>query len=129
MASKKTPSAPRRVAPSATQRGLILEKTGGHCHLCGGPAGDDWHADHVVPHMRGGSSDLSNLLPSCRECNGLRSAKSPEGIRKRFRLGVYAWPEVKKGTRTGRKLKILMDMKIAANVRKRRNSNDRKKDA
>lgn len=119
MASKKTPKAPRRVAPSATRRDLILKKTGGYCHLCGGPAGEDWHADHVVPHMRGGSSDLSNLLPSCRECNGLRSAKSPEGIRKRFRLGVYAWPEVREETRIGRKLKILVDKKIAANARKR----------
>lgn len=128
MADEKTPNAPKRFALTAKQRDVILKKTGGHCHLCGGPAGDDWQADHVVPQMRGGTSDLSNLLPSCSECNGLRSAKSPEGIRKRFRLGVYAWPEVKKGTRTGRKLKSLVDKKIAANARKRRKSKDREKD-
>jgi 5-methylcytosine-specific restriction endonuclease McrA len=113
-------SAQRRHRLDAQQRELILAKTGGNCHLCGGPAGKNWEADHVVPHMRGGSTDLSNLLPSCQECNGLRSAKSAEGIRKRFRLGVYAWPQVKAKTGLGRKLRALLDKKIAANEQKRK---------
>jgi len=119
MGTKQAASAQKRRAPTRKKRDLIFEKTGGNCHVCGGPAGEGWHADHVVPHKRGGTSKLSNLLPSCRECNGLRSAGKPGGIRESFRIGVYARRHMKNETRLGRKLKALLDKRLKANELRR----------
>lgn len=47
---------------------LVLGNTCAYC----GRAGDDrlLEPDHVVPLSRGGYNGLTNLLPSCRSCNG-----------------------------------------------------------
>jgi len=37
--------------------------------------------DHVVPRVSGGSSDINNLLPSCRSCNSSKRHKSLEDYR------------------------------------------------
>lgn len=44
----------------------IVLATGDPCHWCGAPAQT---ADHLLPLSRGGTSDLDNLVPSCKPCN------------------------------------------------------------
>jgi HNH endonuclease len=41
------------------------------CHWCGQPA---TQADHLTPVARGGSNELSNLVPACQHCNLSRQA-------------------------------------------------------
>lgn len=50
----------------------IVELHGGRCAYCAAPATE---RDHVVPVSRGGANDASNVVPSCRSCNGSKSDK------------------------------------------------------
>lgn len=34
--------------------------------------------DHIIPEVRGGSSDDDNLTTACRPCNGSKGARTPE---------------------------------------------------
>jgi len=43
------------------------------CHWCGINAASE--ADHLIETDRGGTSELSNLVPSCRKCNATRGNK------------------------------------------------------
>jgi 5-methylcytosine-specific restriction endonuclease McrA len=43
------------------------------CHWCGVNAGVE--ADHLIETDRGGTSELDNLVPSCRKCNATRGNK------------------------------------------------------
>lgn len=49
----------------------------GACFYCGIllPLGARWHADHVVPHARGGRTVLLNGVVACPRCNRRKSAK------------------------------------------------------
>ena len=44
----------KRSALTKKQRDVVLEKTDGHCHICGIKLGREWQADHVNPHSAGG---------------------------------------------------------------------------
>lgn len=51
------------------------------CWICGLPftdPNDPAVADHVVPRIRGGSDDLSNLRAAHRTCNGRRGQRLGE---------------------------------------------------
>lgn len=50
-------------------REAVFRKSGGSCHHCGEKLSDGWHIDHLVPVVRGGLSNLSNLVASCPPCN------------------------------------------------------------
>lgn len=59
-------------------RDLVLTKNDGRCVYCGDPADT---IDHVIPRSKGGTDDLDNLVPACRDCNsrkGNRLDWSPE---------------------------------------------------
>ena len=45
-------------------------RASGRCHYCEGqfPA-RELTMDHVVPHVRGGRTAKSNVVPCCKECN------------------------------------------------------------
>lgn len=60
---------------SKLQRDEILRRSNGHCVGCGTPLGADWHADHIVPHARGGRTEVINGQALCRPCNSRKSAK------------------------------------------------------
>ncbi len=47
---------------------LIREMYDGRCYYCG-KAGKKLHKEHRVPLARGGSNDISNIVPSCEPCN------------------------------------------------------------
>jgi 5-methylcytosine-specific restriction enzyme A len=72
--------------PTAAQRGygaewrrVSAQVTAGAvaCHWCGGgfTADNPVTADHIVPKARGGTNDLSNLVPACRRCNSRRGGE------------------------------------------------------
>ena len=61
-----------RIAPSKRQREMIRQKTGGLCHICGGPLGERWVADHVKPVAKGGAS--SPTITDCAISDNLAAA-------------------------------------------------------
>lgn len=38
---------------------------------------DKLTADHIVPLLRGGSNDISNIIPACMSCNAAKGATTP----------------------------------------------------
>lgn len=63
----------------------ILAQLGGYydgvivCRYCRRPLDlSDAALDHAVPFARGGSPDLSNIEPICRECNDRKGGLLPE---------------------------------------------------
>ncbi len=86
-------------------RKLIRAKTGGHCHVCGGPLGPKWAADHVRPRARGGKDAADNYLPACGICNGVRWHRKSRVIRRMLRLGAYLLPQIEARTDLGKKVR------------------------
>lgn len=67
---------------SHEQRLAIFRRDGGICQLqlrCNGikVAWDHWHADHKIPHSRGGKSIVSNGQVACPDCNFAKGASTP----------------------------------------------------
>lgn len=83
------------------QREQIAKRFNGRCAYCGKPLGENWHADHVEPLLRGwspqgaktlgvsqGADAPDNIVPSCATCN-LRKSKMSVGL---FRHEIRALP-------------------------------------
>ena len=63
---------------AAARRELLADNP--LCHWgCGRMATE---ADHIVPHVLGGSNDITNLTPSCKPCNASRGAILGNQLRK-----------------------------------------------
>lgn len=62
---------PKRTTVKQSVRLEIFARDKGICRHCGGQLrpNDSWHIDHLVPVVKGGSSDPANLALSCRACN------------------------------------------------------------
>lgn len=61
------------------QRFLILHRDKGICQLCHEPVdGDNWHADHIVPHSRGGPTSIENGQLLHVNCNLHKGASLAE---------------------------------------------------
>ena len=73
---------------SKKTREAVYAKYDGHCAYCGRSiAIRDMQVDHFRPLRAwdggdAGSSDLSNLMPSCRMCNHYKRANSLETFRR-----------------------------------------------
>lgn len=95
---KSNSQANKRRSPSRKQREMIYAKTGGVCHLCGGKIEEQeqWQADHVFPHVHGGTNSLDNFLPAHSSCNRSRWLYSPEEFQVIFELGVWMKTKVEK---------------------------------
>src|SRR5690348_1238381 len=67
-------------------RAAVWDKTGGLCWYCGNPTNPyrDFSVDHFVPVKNGGAHLISNLVPSCRRCNGLKGCGSLEELRQKL---------------------------------------------
>ena len=61
---------------SGRQWADLLAHYRGRCGYCG--AEERLQADHRIPLSRGGSNDISNIMPACSSCN-TRKARSTEG--------------------------------------------------
>lgn len=92
-------------SPSAERRKEIRQKTGGRCHVCGGPLGAKWQADHVRPHARGGDGSAANYLPCCKICNRARWHNRSKKIRNIMKYGVFAYSQVTAKTALGKELR------------------------
>jgi len=64
-------------AQYARQRGKCYWRANESCKARGGKLGDDYHPDHVVPLILGGSNWPSNLVVSCPACNCSKGGKHP----------------------------------------------------
>ncbi len=87
---------------TAAERKEILQKTGGHCHLCGGRIEGEWQADHVFSHALGGKHHIDNFLPAHSTCNKYRWFYSPEEFQWILKLGVWLRTEIEQGSDVGR---------------------------
>jgi hypothetical protein len=58
----------------------VFEKSSGACHYCSTTLDlrGDWHVEHMVPLVRGGSDHISNLVASCPPCNLKKGTKTAE---------------------------------------------------
>ena len=71
-------------------RQLVYNKCNGHCAYCGCKLEyKDMQVDHVLAVGSGGSNDIDNLLPACRQCNYDKHKKTIEGFRKRISKELY----------------------------------------
>lgn len=66
---------------SHEQRVAIYRRDKGHCQLklrCNGEkvGWDNWHADHIVPHSKGGKTTVANGQIACPACNQAKGANS-----------------------------------------------------
>lgn len=64
---------------SHEQRVAIYRRDKGHCQLrlrCNGEkvSWDNWHADHIKPHVKGGKTTVSNGQIACPACNQSKGA-------------------------------------------------------
>jgi Zn-finger protein len=68
---------------SPAQKSNIFFKTDGNCAYCGCSLDPfrNWEIEHVIPKSRGGTDDASNLVPACRRCNSIKSARSLDEFR------------------------------------------------
>ena len=84
-------STKRRQALTKEQRNLILSKTGGRCHICGGKIkkGENWQADHVLAHAHGGKHSIENYLAAHSICNNYRWHYGSEEFQWIMKLGVW----------------------------------------
>ena len=56
-------------------RAKVFATKGSQCHYCGSDASQ---VDHMLPSSRGGSDELSNLVPACARCNHAKADLTPE---------------------------------------------------
>jgi hypothetical protein len=62
-------------------RAIVFDKYGGKCAYCGVDLVKGWHVDHIKPKIFGGTNDLDNLNPSCKDCNNYKCHADLEGYR------------------------------------------------
>lgn len=65
-----------RRSPTTTERVDIHGLTSGRCLFCREfvPI-ESMEVDHLYPVSKGGSSNIKNLVPACRECNRKKHAR------------------------------------------------------
>ena len=66
----------------------IWDKCTGHCAYCGVELSKGWHADHVIPVVRGGPDDIMNLMPVCPKCNNFKASFTLEQFRHELSMQV-----------------------------------------
>jgi 5-methylcytosine-specific restriction endonuclease McrA len=119
-AKRKEKEQERRRPLSDDERAKVLDKTGGHCHLCGGDitqssGGElteerelvpDFVVDHIVPFASGGIDSIDNFLAAHGLCNGCRWFYSPEEFQWILRMGIWARKQMEDvKTEIGRKMR------------------------
>lgn len=73
----------------AFERSKVFDKYESHCAYCGQRiAFDKFQVDHLKPKMRGGTDDISNLMPACARCNRWKATYSIEEFREEIALQV-----------------------------------------
>lgn len=65
-------------------RQIVFRKYGGRCAYCGCELKKGWHIDHIKPQIFGGTNELDNLNPSCKDCNTYKCHTDLEGYRRQL---------------------------------------------
>ena len=65
-------------------RFIVFCKYNGKCAYCGIDLARPWDIDHITPQVFGGTNDLENLNPSCKECNNYKCHTDLEGYRRQL---------------------------------------------
>lgn len=65
-------------------REIVRNKYLNKCAYCGTELQKGWNVDHIKPKVFGGTDDLDNLNPSCKECNNYKCHADLEGYRKQL---------------------------------------------
>ena len=89
---------------NARDRAVILAKTDGRCHICGGTIEGAWQADHVLAHSGGGGCHRDNYLAAHALCNNYRWDYLPEEFQIILKVGVWARTQIERGTSVGREI-------------------------
>jgi hypothetical protein len=79
----------RKVIPEKLRRD-VMRKTNGRCWYCGDRYGEV--VEHQIPIALGGTNDLTNLVPSCQQCNQRKRAKTVDHFRVAMGGGPF-WAE------------------------------------
>ena len=62
-------------------REIVFNKYDKKCAYCGTDLAKGWNVDHIKPQVFGGTNDLENLNPSCKDCNNYKCHTDLEGYR------------------------------------------------
>lgn len=71
---------------TAAEWKALKKQYGGRCLCCGKKK--KLTADHVIPVIAGGTSDISNIQPLCRGCNSSKGTKTTDY---RTKSGILRW--------------------------------------
>jgi len=81
-----------------SDREKLFNKYGGRCAYCGSVLSKGWHADHIVPVVRGYYKDIheskkhldviGNMNPSCASCNNYKHSYTLEEFRHNLQNGI-----------------------------------------
>jgi len=67
---------------TGSQRATVIARDGAACFHCGAEITGVWHADHVIPHSRGGRTVEENCVVACPSCNLKKSNRVKDWRRK-----------------------------------------------
>ena len=56
-------------------RKLLLITSGNKCAICNEKLNESFHADHIVPYSKNGSTTLNNAQALCAQCNQKKGNK------------------------------------------------------
>ena len=63
-----------------SQRIALYAASGGCCECCGELLNASFHADHIVPYISGGATDINNGAALCPFCNAKKGARSDNAL-------------------------------------------------
>ena len=97
----------------------IFDKSGGRCWYCGCELQKGWHADHFYPIRRNGDGTCShpqrdnddNMVPSCPQCNRMKSSQSIEGFRGTINLFINSLNEYSTQYKFAKKYGLVIETK------------------
>jgi len=79
-------NSPRRF--NLRQRRALYLAANGRCERCGDELEEGWHADHVIPHSKGGATTIDNGQALCPDCNQTKSDTMPD----KFQSDIFGRP-------------------------------------
>ncbi len=70
-------------------RKTVYNKYNGRCAYSGTLLEDDWQVDHLKPRARGGTNDISNLMPTQKLVNHYKRGRSIKLFKEWYLMGLH----------------------------------------